>query len=100
MNKFNPGLVYQVVAFPITRLNKRQHSKAIKRFAKFFNVDNDIEHVIACAEWWGYTFGNSRKYIFIVEDHSDYAKMAIESPELWDLALESDTEPETVLIIK
>ena len=98
--KFNPGMIYQVVAFPITRLSQRNVNKAIKRFSKFFNVDNDIEHVIACAEWWGYTFGNSRRYVFIVEDHSEYSKMAVEHPDIWDLALESETEPETVLIIK
>lgn len=100
MNKFNPGMPYQVVAFPIARLDNRNFRRAIKRFAKFFNVDNDVEHVIACAEWWGYTLGNSSRYIFIVEDYSEYSKIAYTSPELWDLALDTESEPETVLIIK
>lgn len=100
MTKFNPGRVSQVVAYPITRLNTRNMNKAIKAFAKFFNVDNDPEEVIACAEWWGYTFGTSRKFVFIVEDGSEFSKMAVQHPEMWDLALSSDHETDSVLLIK
>lgn len=100
MAKFNPGMNYQVIAFRINRLNNRALRKATKRFAQFFNVENDLEEVVACAEWWGYTMGNSPKFIFIVEDHSEYSKMAINSPDLWDLALESEPEQDTVKIIK
>lgn len=100
MAKFNPGMGYQVVALPITRLNNRAMKKAIKTFANYFNVDHDLEEVVACAEWWGYTMGNSPRHIFIVEDHSEYAQMAITSPDLWDLAIESEPEQDTVLILK
>tara|TARA_R110001606_G_scaffold54737_1_gene134021 strand:+ start:2563 stop:2994 length:432 start_codon:yes stop_codon:yes gene_type:complete len=100
MAKFNPGMTYQVVAVPVSRLNNRAMKLATKKFAKFFNIDNDLNEVVNCAEWWGYTMGNSPKFIFIVEDHSEYSKMAIDSPDLWDLALESDPEQNTVKIIK
>jgi len=99
MAKFNPGMQYQVVAVAVTRLDKRNTKRAVKKFAAFFNVNKDIEEVIVCAEWWGYSFGTSSRFMFIVETHSDYAKMAQNTPDLWDLAVESDTEPFTVLII-
>jgi hypothetical protein len=100
MAKFNPGRVPQVVAYPITRLNQRNINKAIKAFSKFFNVDNDLEEVVSCAEWWGYTFGSSRKFVFLVEDGSEFAKMAVQAPEIWDLALSTDQETDSVLLIK
>lgn len=100
MAKFNPGMGYQVIAIRINRLNTRAIKRATKKLAKFFNVDNSIEDVVSCAEWWGYTMGKSHKFIFVVEDHSDYSKMAINSPDLWDLALASEPEQDTVKIIK
>ena len=97
--KFNPGLSPQVVAHPITKLTTRQLDRAIKRLAKYFNVDNDLEHVVGIAEYWGYSIGNSFKYVFVVEDHSEYSKMAFDSPEMWDLAITSETDPLAVQII-
>lgn len=99
-HKFNPGLMPQVVAHPITRLSTRQVDRAMRKFAKYFNVDNDLEQVVACAEWWGYSVGNSFKYVFLVEDGSEYAKMAFTTPEMWDLAISNETDPQAVLIIK
>ena len=100
MSKFNPGLSPQVVAHPISKLSTRQVDRAIKRFSKFFGVDNTLEDVVAIAEYWGYSVGNSFNYVFLVEDHSEYAKMAFETPEMWDLAIASETDPTAVLIIK
>jgi hypothetical protein len=99
MPKFNVGLQPQVVAVPITKLSKRQLDRSIKKFAKYFNVDNDLEAVVACAEWWGYSMGNSFKYIFVVMDGSEYSSMAFETTEMWDLAISSETDPTVVQII-
>jgi hypothetical protein len=100
MPKFNPGQSPQVVAYPIRKLTKRALDRAVRRFAKYFNVDNDLEGVVACAEWWGYSMGNSHNYVFMVEDHSEYAKMALESSEMWDLAISTETDRTAVLILK
>ena len=99
MPKFNVGLQPQVVAVPITKLSKRQVDKAVRKFAKYFNVDNDLESVVACAEWWGYSMGNSFKYIFVVMDGSEYSNMAFDTTEMWDLAISSETDPTVVQII-
>jgi hypothetical protein len=100
MSKFNPMLSPQVVAHPITKLSTRQVDRAIRKFAKYFNVDNTLEDVVAIAEYWGYSVGNSFNYVFLVEDHSEYSKMALETPEMWDLAIASETDSLTVKIIK
>lgn len=100
MSKFNPGLMPQIVAHPITKLTTRQLDRAIRKFAKYFNVDNDLDHVVSIAEWWGYTMGNSHKYVFVFDEQSEYGKMAFETPEMWDLAISSETDDQAVLIIK
>lgn len=99
-SKFNPGLMPQVVAHPISKLTTRQVDRAVKKFAKYFNVDNDLDHVVGIAEWWGYTMGNSHKYVFVFDEQSEYGKMAFETPEMWDLAISAETDPDAVLIIK
>jgi hypothetical protein len=100
MPKFNVGLQPQVVAHPITKLSKRQLDRSIRKFAKYFNVDNNLESVVACAEWWGYSMGNSFSYVFMLLDGSEYSNMAFESTEMWDLAIASETDPTVVQIIK
>lgn len=99
MPKFNVGLQPQVVAHPITKLSKRQVDRAVRKFAKYFNVDNNLESVVACAEWWGYSMGNSFKYVFVVMDGSEYSNMAFDTTEMWDLAISSETDPTVVQII-
>jgi hypothetical protein len=100
MPKLNPGLMPQVVAHPIRKLTKRALDRAIRKFAKFLNVDPSLEDVVAAGQWWGYSIGNSHRYVFMVDDHSDYAKMALDSSEMWDLAISAETDKTAVLIIK
>lgn len=100
MPKFNPGVMPQVVAHPIRKLKRRQLDRAIRKFAKYFNVDNSLEEVVACAEWWGYAVGNSHRFVFLVDEQSEYGKMALSTPEMWDLAIANETDPNAVLIIK
>lgn len=99
MSKFNPGLQPQLVAHKIGKLKRRQLDRAIKRFADYFNVDNDLEHVIACAEWWGYQIGNSHQYVFMVLEDTEYNTIAWSDPQMLDLAISSETDPNAVLII-
>ncbi len=99
MAKFNPGLQPQLVAHPISRLTTRQLDRAIKRFAKYFNVDNDLEQVVACAEWWGYQIGNSHNYVFMVLENTEYNNIAWSDPEILDLAISAETDTTAVLFI-
>lgn len=99
MAKFNPGMQPQLVAHKITKLTTRQLDRAIKRFATYFNVDNDLEQVIACAEWWGYQVGNSHRYVFMVQEGTEYNTIAWADPEMLDLAISSETDPQAVITI-
>lgn len=99
MAKFNPGLQPQLVAHKINRLTTRQLDRAIKRFANYFNVDNDLEQVVACAEWWGYQIGNSHNYVFMVLENTEYNNIAWSDPEILDLAISAETDPAAVLFI-
>jgi hypothetical protein len=99
MSKFNPGLQPQMVAHKIRRLKTRQLDRAIRRFADYFNVDNDLEEVVACGEWWGYQMGNSHRYVFMVQDGSEYASIAWSDPELLDLAISNETDNRAVLLV-
>lgn len=99
MRKFNPGYPPQVVAVPVRRLTRRNLDRAIKKLAKFFNVDNTLEHVSRFAEYHGYTLGSTDNFIFVVMDGSEFNDIAIENPEIWDLALRSEEDLEAVAII-
>lgn len=98
-HKFNPGLQPQLVAHRITKLSTRQLDRAIRRFAQYFNVDNDLEQVVACAEWWGYQVGNSHRYVFMVLEHTEYDSIAWSDPQMLDLAIDTETDPQAVLTI-
>lgn len=97
--KFNPGLAPQVVAVPITKLTTRQLDRSIKKLAKFFNVDNSLEDVASIGEFHGYSLGSSRKFVFLVEDGSEFSNIAIDNPEIWDLAISSEDEPYAVVVL-
>lgn len=99
MPKFNVGVQPQVIAHRITKLNKRQLDRAIRKFAKYFNIDNNLEAVVACGEWWGYSMGNSFQHVFVVLDGSEYSKMGFDTTEMWDLAISSETDPTVVQVI-
>lgn len=97
--KFNPALAPQVVAVPITKLTTRQLDRAVKKLAKYFGVDNDLEHVSSIGEFHGYSMGSSRKFVFLVEEDSEFNTIAIDSPEIWDLAISSEDEPYAVVVL-
>ena len=99
MSKFNPGLQPQLVAHKIHRLRTRQLDRAIKRLANYFNVDNDLEQVVACAEWWGYQLGHTERYVFVVLDGTEYNTIAWADPDMLDLAIANETDTNAVLTI-
>lgn len=97
--KFNPGLAPQVVAVPITKLTSRQLDRAVKKLSAFFGVDNTLEDVASIGEFHGYSMGSSRKFVFLVEDSSEFNTIAIDNPEIWDLAISSEDEPYAVVVL-
>lgn len=99
MNKFNPGLQPQLVAHRIRKLKTRQLDRAVKRFANYFNIDNDLEEVVACAEWWGYQIGNTERYVFMVLEHTEYNDIAWSDPAMLDLAISNETDNRAVKLI-
>jgi hypothetical protein len=99
MKKFNAGYTPQVVAIPIRKLTRRSLDRAIKKLARYFNVDNDLEHVSRFAEYHGYALGSNERFIFIVEEGSEFNDIAIENPEIWNLALLSEEDTDAVVMI-
>jgi hypothetical protein len=99
MRKFNPGFPPQIVAVSVRRLTRRRLDRAIKKFARFFNVDNDLEQVSRFAEYYGYTLGTTENFVFIVLDGSEFNDIAIENPEILELAIHSEKDLEAVAIL-
>lgn len=97
--KFNPGYTPQVVAVPTRKLTRRGLDKAIAKLAKYFNVDNDLEHVARIAEYYGYSLGTTDHFVFVVLDGSEFASIAVEHGEIWDLTVRSEEDRRAVVIL-
>lgn len=98
MRKFNPGYPPQVVAVPVRRLTRMNMDKGIKKLAEYFGVDNDLEHVSRIAEWHGYSLGTTDRFVFVVEDGSEFADIAIQHSEILELALREETTDAVVML--
>lgn len=99
MSKFNPGLPAHVVAVPIRKLTRRQLRRAVRKMAKFFNVDNTVEDVAVVAEYFGYSMGSSSRFVFCVLEESRFNMIAIETPEIWDITIADEPDSRAVVVL-
>lgn len=99
MKKFNPGYAPQVVAVPVSRLTRRNLDLAIKKLARYFNVDNDLEQVARIAEYYGYSLATTDRFVFVIEDGSEFSDIAIEHSTIFELAIREEKDPRAVAIL-
>lgn len=99
MRKFNPARMPEVVAVKTRKITKRNLDKAVRKFAKFFNVDNDLDHVIDFARMFDMTFGTSDTFVFLVADDSGFDRIAINSPQIFDVAVIEENDRNVVVIL-
>lgn len=97
--KFNAGLDSQIVVVFARRLSNRSFRKAVRKLARFFNVDPSVNDVIAIASFYGYTFGTSDTMVFVVQDGSEYAEMAMLTPEILELSVRNDDDKNVVVVL-
>lgn len=99
MRKFNPAMCPDVIAIPTRRVTKRGLDRAVRKFAKFFNVDNDLDHVIEIGRMFDYSFGTSDRFVFLVADGSAFDKIAIDSPQFFDVAVIEESDCNVVVVL-
>ena len=99
MRKFNPARMPDVVIVRTRKVTKRGLDRAVRKFAKFFNVDNDLEHVIDFARMFDMTFGTSDMFVFLVSDGSSFDRIAIKNPEIFDLAVIEEDDRNVVVVL-
>lgn len=99
MRKFNPARMPEVVVVKANKVTRRALDKAVRKFAKFFNVDNDLDHVIDFARMFDMTFGTSDRFIFLVADDSSFDRIAIDNPQIFDLAVIEENDRNVVVVL-
>jgi hypothetical protein len=99
MRKFNPGLPPQLVAVPVRRLNRRNLDKAIKKLSRYFQVENDLEQVARIGEYYGYSLATTDQFVFIVEEGSEFADIAVEHSPILELAIREERDGHAVVIL-
>jgi hypothetical protein len=99
MRKFNPGYSPQVIAVPVSKLTRRNLDKAIKKLATYFNVENDLEQVARIAEYYGYSLATTDRFVFVIEDGSEFSDIAVEHATILELAIREEKDPRTVVIL-
>jgi hypothetical protein len=99
MRKFNAGLETQAVVVFVKNMKSRNFSKALSKFARFFNVDDTLEDVIAIADWYGYTLGTADNMVFVVADGSEYGEMALLTPSILELSVRNEHDKNVVVVL-
>jgi hypothetical protein len=99
MRKFNAGLDTQFIGVFIPTMKPKHFDRAVKKFAKFFNVDNTLEDVVAFAEWNDYTLGTTDSMIFVVLNGSDYADIALLTPTILELSVRNEHDNNVVVVL-
>jgi hypothetical protein len=99
MNKFNPGYAPQIVAVPVKKLTRRKLDGAIKKLAKYFNVDNHLEHVARFGEYYGYSLATTDGFVFMVEEGSEFADIAVAHSPILELAIREERDSNAVVIL-
>ena len=97
--KFNPARMPEVVAVPTRKKTRRAVDKAVRKFAKFFNVDATFEDVIEFGGLFDYEFTTSGKFVLFIEANSGYDRIAMRSPEVLDLAIVNETDTAIVVVL-
>lgn len=100
MRKFNPARIPEVLAVKCTKITRRNLDKAVAKFAKFFNVDADLDHVIDFGRMFDMSFGTSDTFVFLVSDGSAFDKIAINSPQIFDVAVIEENDRDVVVVLK
>lgn len=99
MRKFNPARMPEVIAVPAGKKTRRAVDKAVRKFAKFFNVDATLEDVIDFAGLFEYEFAVSDRFILLVETESGFGRILYRSPKLLDLAVSSESDTAVVAVL-
>ncbi len=99
MRKFNPARMPEVVAVKCKKITTRNLDKAVRKFARFFNVDSDLDHVIDFGRMFDMTFGTSDTFIFLVSDGSGFDRIAINSPQIFDVAVIEENDHDVVVVL-
>jgi hypothetical protein len=99
MRKFNPGYSPQVVAVPVRKLTRRRLDRAIKKLARYFNVENNLEQVARFGEYYGYSLATTDHFVFMVEEGSEFADIAIEHNSILELAIREERDGYAVVIL-
>lgn len=98
--RFNPAREYGVIVAPISKLNERNYNRALKRLARFLNVDPTTEDVSMFAELFNLSMVASSNYVSLVNEQSEYYAIAMETPSIFEHAIEADWKTEHITIIK
>lgn len=97
--RFNPAREYGVIVAPISKINERNYNRALKRLARFLNVDPTTEDVSMFAELFGLAMVTSTHYVSLVNEQSEYYAIALETPSIFEHAIEADWKTEHITII-
>jgi hypothetical protein len=89
----------EVVAVKCKKVTTRNLDKAVRKFAKFFNVDNNLDHVIDFGRMFDMSFGTSDTFVFLVADDSAFDKIAINSPQIFDVAVIEENDRDVVVVL-
>ena len=99
MKKFNAGRETQFIGVFIPNMKPKHFDRAIKKLAKFFNVDNTIEDVVAFAEWNDYTLGTTDTMIFVVLNGTEYGEIALLTPSILELSVRNEHDNSVVVVL-
>ena len=99
MRKFNPGYSPQVVAVPVSKLTRRNLDQAIKKLSRYFSVENDLEQVARVGEYYGYSLATTDRFVFLIEDGSEFSDIAVEHATILELAIREERDSRAVVIL-
>lgn len=99
MRKFNPGYSPQVVAVPVRKLTRRRLDRAIKKLARYYNVENNLEQVARFGEYYGYSLATTDHYVLMIEEGSEFSDIAIEHSPILELAIREERDGHAVVIL-
>jgi hypothetical protein len=99
MRKFNPGYAPQVIAVPVRKLTRRRLDRAIKKLARYFRIENDLEQVARYGEYYGYSLATTDHFVFLIEEGSEFLDIAVEHSSILELAIREERDKYAVVIL-
>jgi hypothetical protein len=85
-----------VITTKLRNSSERELHKAVKKFCKYFGVENSMLSLLQAADYHGYVMGIVDDYAYIIQEESDLDNASFEDPEFWRMTLES--EPDELIV--